>query len=64
MRILAVETSTMFGGIAIMDESEGLLAELRLNIRSTHSERLMTGINLLLQPFDRLLWVQRVHGRF
>jgi tRNA threonylcarbamoyladenosine biosynthesis protein TsaB len=49
MRILAVETSTMFGGIAIMDESEGLLAELRLNIRSTHSERLMTGINLLLQ---------------
>ncbi|HAM51608.1 MAG TPA: tRNA (adenosine(37)-N6)-threonylcarbamoyltransferase complex dimerization subunit type 1 TsaB [Nitrospiraceae bacterium] len=49
MRILAIETSTMLGGVAIMDESEGLLAELRLNIKSTHSERLLTGINLLLQ---------------
>ena len=49
MRILAIETSTMLGGVAIMDESECLIAELRLNIKTTHSERLMTGIHLTLQ---------------
>jgi tRNA threonylcarbamoyladenosine biosynthesis protein TsaB len=41
MKILAIDTSTMLGGIAIM-EDEKLIAESRLNIKSTHSERLMT----------------------
>lgn len=45
MKILALETSTMFGGAAIMDEAEGLLAEVRLNVRSTHSEKLMTAVD-------------------
>lgn len=34
----------MLGGVAIMDESEGLIIEVRLNVRTAHSERLMTGI--------------------
>jgi tRNA threonylcarbamoyladenosine biosynthesis protein TsaB len=42
MKILAVETSTMLGGLAISDDSLGLIAEVRLNVKSTHSERLMT----------------------
>jgi tRNA threonylcarbamoyladenosine biosynthesis protein TsaB len=49
MKILAIETSTMLGGIAIMDDLSGLIAELRLNVKSTHSERLMTGIDHVLK---------------
>jgi len=49
MKILAIETSTMLGGIAVADDSAGLIAEVRLNVKSTHSERLMTEINHLLQ---------------
>jgi tRNA threonylcarbamoyladenosine biosynthesis protein TsaB len=49
MKILAIETSTMLGGIAIADDTAGLIAEVRLNVKSTHSERLMTEINHVLQ---------------
>lgn len=44
MKILAIETSTLLGGIAILDESSGLVTEAKLNVKSTHSERLMTEI--------------------
>jgi len=44
MKILAIETSTMLGGVAVADSS-GLIAEVRLNVKSTHSERLMTEID-------------------
>lgn len=44
MRILAIETSTMVGGVAIMGETEGLIAEQRLNVRTAHSERLMSAV--------------------
>ncbi|MEW6570441.1 MAG: tRNA (adenosine(37)-N6)-threonylcarbamoyltransferase complex dimerization subunit type 1 TsaB [Nitrospirota bacterium] len=42
MRILGIETSTLLGGVSLVDGSSGLLAEVRLNIKTTHSERLMT----------------------
>ncbi len=48
MRILAVETSTLAGGAAIVD-GERLLGEYTLNIRTTHSERLMAAVDRLLQ---------------
>lgn len=48
MKILAIETSTMLGGIAITDEL-CLIAEVRLNVKSTHSERLMTEIDHVLK---------------
>ncbi|MDP2278205.1 MAG: tRNA (adenosine(37)-N6)-threonylcarbamoyltransferase complex dimerization subunit type 1 TsaB, partial [Nitrospirota bacterium] len=48
MKILAIDTSTMLGGIALMDESL-LIAESRLNVKSTHSERLMTEIEHCLK---------------
>lgn len=41
MRILAVETSTMLGGVAVMEADAGLVVELRLNVRAEHSERLL-----------------------
>lgn len=48
MIVLAVETATMNGGIAIAGEG-GLIAELRLNVKTTHSERLLPGIDYLLK---------------
>lgn len=48
MKILAIDTSTMLGGIAIMEDSK-LIAESRLNVKSTHSERLMTEIEHCLK---------------
>lgn len=42
MNILAIETSTLLGGIAILSGESGLIAEVKLNVKSTHSERLMT----------------------
>jgi tRNA threonylcarbamoyladenosine biosynthesis protein TsaB len=48
MKLLAVETATMMGGVAIMD-GDKLVAESRLNIRVTHSERLMREIDIALK---------------
>jgi tRNA threonylcarbamoyladenosine biosynthesis protein TsaB len=49
MKLLAIETATMLGGIALLDDSAGLIAEIRLNVKSTHSERLMTGVDYILK---------------
>ncbi|TAL24293.1 MAG: tRNA (adenosine(37)-N6)-threonylcarbamoyltransferase complex dimerization subunit type 1 TsaB [Nitrospirae bacterium] len=51
MKILAIDTSTMLGGIAIMDEFN-LIAETRLNVKSTHSERLMTEVEHCLRQAE------------
>lgn len=49
MKILAIETSTMLGGVAIMGDTEGLIIETKLNVKSTHSERLMTEVDHALR---------------
>lgn len=54
MKILGIETSTMLGGVAIADE-KGLIAETRLNVKSTHSERLMATIDEQLRQSDLAL---------
>ena len=48
MKILSIETSTILGGVSIIDEG-GLIIECRLNVKSTHSERLMTTIDFALR---------------
>jgi len=48
MKILSIETSTMLGGVAVIDRRIGLIAETRLNVKTTHSERLMTVIEQVL----------------
>lgn len=54
MRLLAIDTSTMTGGIALM-EDESLIAESRLNVKVTHSERLMKEIDHVLnQSFIKI----------
>lgn len=47
MKLLAIDTSTMLGGAALLDD-ESLLAESRLNVRVTHSERLLVEIDHIL----------------
>jgi tRNA threonylcarbamoyladenosine biosynthesis protein TsaB len=52
MKILSIETSTMLGGVAIVDGQGGLIAETRLNVKTTHSERLMTVIDHTLKQSE------------
>lgn len=47
MRIIALETATMTGSIAVVDE-ERVISEISLNINATYSEKLMIAIEQLL----------------
>ncbi len=48
MKILAMDTSSLSGGIALMDETR-LIGEFRLNSTVRHAERLMVSIDYLLK---------------
>ena len=48
MKVLGIDTATMMGSIGLIDD-EGAIAEYSLNIRATHSERLMPAIDRLLK---------------
>ncbi len=48
IRILAVDTASLTGSVALAS-GEGLVAESLLNVRSTHSEKLLLQIDLLLR---------------
>lgn len=48
MRVLAVETSTLAGGVALLD-GDRLVAEYVLDVSVTHSERLMATVERVLQ---------------
>jgi tRNA threonylcarbamoyladenosine biosynthesis protein TsaB len=48
MKLLAIETSTMLGGLALMDSDGGLVAEIRLSVKTTHSEGLLKNIDHIL----------------
>jgi len=59
MRVLAVETSTLSGGVALLD-GERVVGEYTLDVRITHSERLMAAIDRLLSDAG---WTARdLHG--
>jgi len=47
VRLLAVETSTLAGGVALLD-GDRVIGEYLLDVRLTHSERLMPAIDRLL----------------
>ena len=47
MRVIAIETATMVGSIAIVDDAR-VISEVTLNARANHSERLMAAIDRLL----------------
>jgi len=48
MIILGIETATMSGGLALMDEGK-LIAEYTLNMKTTHSARLMPALDWILR---------------
>ena len=51
MPVIAIETATMVGSIAILDAAR-VISEVTLNARATHSERLMATIDRLLSDSD------------
>lgn len=59
MIVLGIETSTMQGGVALLEE-EGLIAEAFLSVEATHSERLLPSIDRLLH--DARLRLKEVDG--
>ena len=48
MKILALETATIAGSVAVVDDIKGLIGEVRVDVRVAHSERLMPSIEWLL----------------
>ncbi|MBN2246829.1 MAG: tRNA (adenosine(37)-N6)-threonylcarbamoyltransferase complex dimerization subunit type 1 TsaB [Candidatus Aminicenantes bacterium] len=59
MLILSVDTTTSSGSTALL-EDEKLLGEINLNSPETHSERLLTSINFLLNSFGKR--IQDIEG--
>jgi tRNA threonylcarbamoyladenosine biosynthesis protein TsaB len=47
MRLLAIETSTLAGGVALLDDDR-VVGEYLLDVRVTHSERIMAAIDRVL----------------
>lgn len=45
----------MLGGVAVMDDRQGLIAETRLNVKTTHSERLMSVVHQTLSQSGHTL---------
>jgi tRNA threonylcarbamoyladenosine biosynthesis protein TsaB len=48
MIILGIETATMTGGLALMDEGK-LISEYTLNMKTTHTSRLMPALDWMLK---------------
>ena len=54
MLVMGIETSTMQGGVALLSE-QGLLSEYLLNIKATHTERLLPSIDRVLRDAGKTL---------
>ena len=48
MKILALEASTLMGGVAVVDD-EGVICELTLSVAETHSAQLMPAVDYALR---------------
>ncbi len=55
MRVLGIDTSTTFGSIGLIEEGR-VVAECLLDAPITHSERLLTAIEGILQQSRRAVW--------
>ncbi|HDO25452.1 MAG TPA: tRNA (adenosine(37)-N6)-threonylcarbamoyltransferase complex dimerization subunit type 1 TsaB [Nitrospirae bacterium] len=49
MKVLALETATIAGSVAIVDSGKGLVGEIRVDVRIAHAERLMSSVEWLLK---------------
>jgi len=59
MIVLGIETATMTGGLALIDE-EKLISEYTLNMKTTHSSRLMPALDWILK--DASLDKNQING--
>ncbi|MEW6615229.1 MAG: tRNA (adenosine(37)-N6)-threonylcarbamoyltransferase complex dimerization subunit type 1 TsaB [Thermodesulfobacteriota bacterium] len=59
MKVLAIETSTMAGSVALVDDDE-LVSEYLLNIDITHSERLLLAIDCVMR--DTMISMGEIDG--
>ena len=48
MKVLAIETATLAGSAAVVDDELGLTGEVRVDVRIAHAERLMPSIQWLM----------------
>lgn len=49
MLVLAIDTSTNVGSVALYSEETGIIGEITLNIKRTHSENIMVAVDNLLK---------------
>jgi len=49
MKVLAIETATIAGSAAVVDDEKGLIGEVRVDVRVAHAERLMPSIQWLME---------------
>lgn len=49
MKILALETATIAGSVAVIDDNKGLIGEIKADVKIAHSERLMSSVEWLLR---------------
>jgi tRNA threonylcarbamoyladenosine biosynthesis protein TsaB len=49
MKVLAIETATIAGSAAVVDDELGLIGEVRVDVRVAHAERLMPSIQWLME---------------
>lgn len=49
MLVLAIDTSTKVGSVALFDEKKGLLAEVLINVKTNHSDTIMNAIDYIMK---------------
>ncbi len=49
MLTLAIDTSTPLGGLCLYGKGRGIIAELRLGSQKTHSEKILTAVDFLIE---------------
>ncbi len=49
MKVFAMETATIAGSVAIVDDDKGLIGEVKVDVKIAHSERLMPSVQWLLK---------------
>lgn len=59
MLVMGIETSTMQGGVALVSD-QGLLSEYTLNVKATHTERLLPLVDRALR--DAAIMLSQVEG--
>ena len=53
MLVLAIDTSTNVGTAGLYSSETGLVGEITINIKRTHSENIMTAIDSLLKLTEK-----------